>query len=67
MPVDLDVLRLSTPFNALVSGITEHVAFLAMQQCMSLRDIVDVGGRATTVCTSPDSASAPMCAFMPKW
>ncbi|MFS8977550.1 hypothetical protein PO002_24065 [Cupriavidus necator] len=25
-------------------GITEHIAFLAMQQCMSLRDLV--GGRA---------------------
>lgn len=49
--------------RALIACITEGFLLVAMQQRLRLRDIIDVAAVPITVCTSPDAASTPMCAF----
>ena len=63
MPLNIQALRFFAFAHALIARVSEHIGFFAMNQGMRLRDIVDVG---RIVCTSPDSMSTPMCAFIPK-
>ena len=51
--------------HAGVAGIAVRRFFYAVQQRVDLRDVG--AGVHVTVCTSPVSASTPMCAFMPKY
>ena len=55
-----------TLFNALLTRITKHIRFIAMQQRLRLYYIMHIGAVPTRACTNPDCASTPICTFMPK-
>ena len=50
-----------------VARIGKGICLLAVQQLVRLGHVIDVGSRTSTLCTKPESASTPMCAFMPKY
>ena len=65
MPSGVGAL-LAPLFDTPIPRIRENQTLLAMQQGMTLRDIVDVRRLVATVWTRPELASAPICIFMPK-
>ena len=52
--------------HALITGVAKHVRLLPVQAGMGPRTSLTLADAVTTVCVSPDWASTPMCAFMPK-
>ncbi len=52
--------------NAGVARIAKRIRLVAMQQRVGLRHIGRIGCVPTTLCTKPDDASTPICAFIPK-
>lgn len=66
-PAHLAVLELLALVHALVARIAPGIGLLAMQQLAAAWvTSLTLAAVPTTVCTRPDSASTPMCAFIPK-
>jgi len=66
-PDDLVALMFGAFLHSGVAGIGTLHVFLAVQQLIDLGDIGPLGRRATPLCTKPNSATTPMCAFMPQY
>ena len=65
MPLDI-VLGVGPLVNALVARVAIGVLLLPMQQAVPCATSLACPDVPRTVCTRPESASTPMCAFMPK-
>jgi hypothetical protein len=50
----------------LVARVGKDVGFLSVHQRVACVTSLTLAAVPTTVCTKPESASTPMCAFMPK-
>src|SRR3954465_8159194 len=66
VPGDIAVLKFEPLVRPGIAGIGEDRLLLAVQQGRRLVDVGLLAAVPTTVCTTPEATSTPICAFIPK-